>query len=49
MGCVVLIPKRDSGALEKKKLTAVSTDLFVSIPKRGWPLESFFLPRLFSL
>lgn len=34
MDRLVPIPERDSVSLKKKELTAISTDLFVSIPER---------------
>jgi hypothetical protein len=40
MDRLVSIPKRVSGLKARKELTAISTDVFISIPKRG--LEELF-------
>lgn len=34
MGCLVAIPKRDLSGFWRQELTPVSSDVFVSIPKR---------------
>jgi hypothetical protein len=40
MGCVVAIPERDFGWIIGKELTPISTDVFISIPQRGfWVLS----------
>lgn len=36
MGCVVEIPERDFSWIVGKELTPVSSDVFISIPKRGY-------------
>lgn len=36
MGCVVEIPMRAFVRTVRKELTPVSTDVFISIPKRAW-------------
>lgn len=44
MDCVRAIPSRDALMLENKELTAISTDLFFSIPDRD---DSSLLIRIF--
>ena len=42
MDCIVSIPKRVFKPIEKEKLTPLSVDVLISIPKRGYLLS--FLP-----
>jgi hypothetical protein len=36
MGCVASIPERGLVWGERKELTPISTDVFISIPERAW-------------